>query len=77
MAMAKKKLGPTVPTEENVSTTGCANSFKLTTQLKPGSPINDLAISRSTAIWSGIWNLNVGSSKSPRFPAGVEFVCKP
>ncbi|KAJ0615075.1 hypothetical protein HanRHA438_Chr02g0064021 [Helianthus annuus] len=37
MAIAKKKLGPMVPTEENVSTTGCANSFRLTTQLKPGS----------------------------------------
>lgn len=37
IATAKKKVGPTAPKAEKISKAGCANSLKLTTQLKFGS----------------------------------------
>lgn len=37
MAIARKKVGPIVPTAEKISNAGCANSFRLTTQLYSGS----------------------------------------
>lgn len=37
IAIAKKKVGPIVPTAEKISNAGWANSFRLTTQLYSGS----------------------------------------
>lgn len=37
IATAKKKVGPTIPKAEKTSKAGCANSLRLTTQVKFGS----------------------------------------